>query len=199
MSDIIKDVLVYRTIYKEETNAGILKEYIYSCKGMGSVAALYKNTAIPTLFYTSMQEAGDAIGAAVSVWELAPTKGNLGLVHLSMEDGVVVMDSYADQVEVIANNPSNRSSREGASVNIDLSFLTPYKLDASPKGKPDQPVLVGTHFTLGEVAFEVTNHGDTVPTQTTVILVQLAPVTDPITPDPVVSIVNGMPKVVFSG
>jgi len=199
MADTLREVLVYRSTYKEETNPSVLKEYIYACNAMGSVAALFENPAIPTLFYTSMKDAADAIGTAQNVYNLAPTKGNLGLIKLRMDDGVIVLDSYADQVEVIANASDNRSTREGASVNIKLSYLTPYKLDATPKGKPDQPVMVGSHVTLGEVAFEVTNHGDTAPTQTTFILVQLPPVTDPVTPDPVVSIVNGMPKVVFSG
>ena len=197
MSDIIPDVLVYRTGYKTETNPGTLKEYIYDCKGMGSVADLYKNTAILTAFYTSMQDAGDEIDAAVRVHHLAPTPGNLGLIKLRMEDGVRILDSYADQVETIANDPANRDNREEAFVNIQLSFLTPYKLDASPKGIPDKPVLVGKHVTLGEVLIEVTNHGDTPPSQTTFFLLELPPVTDPVTPDPEVTIDNGIAHVKF--
>src|ERR1035438_6624758 len=121
MSDIIPDVLVYRTDYKTETNPGTLKELIYASKAMGSVADLYKNTAILTAFYTSMKDAADNIGAAQDVYHLAPTKGNLGLIKLRMEDGVRIMDSYADQVEVIANDPANRDNREEAFVNIQLN------------------------------------------------------------------------------
>lgn len=199
MSDTMPDVLVYRSIYKDETNPGTLKEYIYAAKAMGSAAVLYENPNILTAEYTAMKNAADAIGAAQDVHHLAPTKGNLGLIKLRMDDGVGALDSYADNVEGIANDPLNRSSREGAFVNIQLSYLTPYQLDFAFKGNPDQPILTGKHVTLGEVAFEVTNHGDTAPTQTTFILVQLPPVTDPVTPDPEVSIVNGMPKVKFYG
>ena len=188
---LLKIVKVKRGTFTLMQNAGDVRDYIDNCVGMGSTAVLYKNPAIATAFYNQGIAASDAITQALKDYKQVPTTGNLGLIADAKADGIIWLEGYADKVEEIANADANRSTREQAHTNIQLSFLTPQKLASSSKGIPETPTIQGTITGPKTVLIEVTNGESYIPSQTNFLLVELPAFTSLDSPDPVVELIDG--------
>jgi|ERR1035437_4959441 hypothetical protein len=199
MPIILKDVLVVKTVYSEETNDGILMKYMTDCIAAGKASVLYKDPAISIAFYDLGILAAGAIQTAITAYGLAPTKGNLGIIKDKMALGVIWLDGYVAKVIPIANADTNRTTRLEAETNIKISFLTPFKLDNSVKPAPDDPIITGLNVGTSEVDISVINGGKYSPTKITFVAVQDAPVTEPPTPEPIILLENGLLSVQFFG
>lgn len=174
-----------------------LKQYVLDSVAAGSAATLFANPAILTAFYTTMTSAATAIQTAINVWTLAPTKGNKKAIKDAMDAAKVIMKSYALQVQVIANLPINAATREQAATNIEQSHLTPQKLGTTKKGKPVQPVITAKNIGTGTVEAKIINPNPfESPKITFFVAISKAPITLPVTPEAVVTVVDGQLKII---
>jgi hypothetical protein len=199
MATGIKYVYAITSIYRDETNAGILKKYMTDSIAMGSVAALFKDPNILAAYYGTGTLAANAIGTAQTAYSLAPTKGNLGTVKDKMALGVKWLDGYVGQVEVISNSDTNRTTELEAETNIKNSFLTPFKMVSGSKGSPADPHITGENIGTGIIDINVINGINYKPTRMTFVAVELPPVVEPPIADPIVTLENGQLSIEFFG
>ena len=195
----LKDVLPKRTVYSGETNSKTLKKYMDDCVTTGSVAPLFKDPNISSVFYGQITDGATAIKTAQDAYTLAPTKGNTKVIKAKMVLGVKLLDSYSAKVAVISNSDSNRTTREEAQANVLLSFLTPQKLAKATKGKPESPTFTCKKVDGNNVLIEVTNGVDYKPNSTTFVAVEIAPVSEPPVDDPMVSLDGDQINIILSG
>jgi hypothetical protein len=172
MPVIIKPVKVKRSVYANETNAGITRQFIIDCVKMGSASSLYEDPNIGAAYYSAGTSAATAIQTAIDDYGNAPTTGNHNTIIDKADLGKIWLDGYADKVETIANADANRSTRIQAATNITLANLTPKQLVFSLKGIPATPIVRATTVGSGKIAAEITNGVDYKPSQTTFIVVE---------------------------
>jgi len=184
---LLKLVTVIITIFTRETNHFKLRDYIKNCIATGSIADLFKDPKILAAFYAAGTFAYNALKGAIDVWELDQTEDNLKIVKDKMALAVIWLRGYASQVQVIANDPANCTTREEAATNIALSFLKAQKLTKTKKGNPDSPAFSAS-ITNGVINIKITNGPAYKPTTINFIAVPVPPVTVPATPLPVVTL-----------
>lgn len=188
---LLKMVKVKRTVFTKILIASEVQTYIENCVSTGSGATLYANPTILTAFYEAGTTAAESIAGAIKTYTDAPTDANLKLIAVARTAGIEWLESYASQVEVIANLDVNRATREAAYANILVSFLSAQKLANSTKGVPETPVITGTISGANIISIVVTNGATYIPSQTNFVIVQLPAYTTEETPDPVVTLVKG--------
>src|ERR1035437_4468546 len=169
---ILKMVKVKRTAYSKITDPVKLNKYLNDAMSYGNAAVLFKDPAILAAFYALGIVAYGALATAMTVYANAPTKGNLDVVQAKMALVVIWLNGYADKVEIISNADANRTTREEAFANIQLSFLTPQKLANATKGKPASPTFT-CKKSGSDLLCEVTNGVEYNPTSTTFFAVEL--------------------------
>ena len=184
---IAKIVKVIITIFTTETNAEVLRDYLWDCLTMGMAAVLFENPHILTAFYTAGNDAYDALALAISNWETSPTTNNKNIVKDKMKLVVIWLRGYASQVQTIANDTTNTTTREEARTNIGLSFLTAQELTPAKKGNPATPEFTAS-ITNGVISINITNGPAYKPTNIIVVVTAVPPVTSPATPNPVVTL-----------
>ena len=194
---LLRIVLVKISIFMVIKKALDLKQYLNDCVAAGSVATLYVNPNITTLFYTSLTNAATAIQTAINVWTLAPTKANRTAIKDAMDAGKVLLKSYASQVQVIANLPINATTREQVVTNIGQSHLSAQKIGKTAKIKPLQPIISAKNIGTGTVEARIVNPNPyPAPSITFFFAISRPPVTTPPTPAAVVTVVEGQLKIV---
>jgi len=190
MADL-KDVLVKRTIFTKEYHPVVIKQYIINCVSIGSddTNVLYKNPKITTAFYDEGSQAAIKIADAITLAGKIPLETNKSAIIDRMVDGKAWLDLYAGKVEVIANDPANRTTREQAATNIMASNLTQQKLANAPKGNPEKTKLAGKVVGLGAIDIEILNGVEYNPSQTTIIAIEKSA-------GGIVTLVNGVLNIV---
>src|ERR1035441_9610310 len=176
---VIKKGKVKRSGYRDERNSGKLVSLIAKCMAAGKGAVLYKDPHILALFYSDGNDAKEALETAKSDYKNRTNGGSILIIEGKMALVVIWIDSYADQVEVIANDPANRTTQEEAVANIGLSGLPAQKIGKNTKGKPAQPVLTGEYFTGGIIKVKLTNGKAYQFTSITYIAVSVPPASEP--------------------
>ena len=187
----LKKVITLRGKYRQIFNGSRMVTYLGNCIAAGSVAPLFLDPHILAAFYASGTTAKTAISTAITNHEAAPTVANANIVKDKVALAKIWLDSYADQVEVIANLPINCTTRAEAATNISISFLTPQKIVFSAKGAPDKPELVAKNIGTSTVEVEVTNGIEFVPTSMVFIAVEQPPTVVPAIAEPLVSLTRG--------
>jgi hypothetical protein len=188
---ILKPVLVKTTIYSEITDPVELRQYGLDCVTTGSTYILFKDPAITTAFYASITLACGAIQTAINTHTTSPTEGNKAAIGVAMDALILILDSYALQVETISNLAVNAATREAAYANILLSFLTPQKLNANSKGDPQILELRVTDLGGGKAEVEIMNGADFDPSSIVVFAVSQPATTLPPTAAPIVTLSSG--------
>lgn len=141
--------MIYTRIYV----ATVIMQYILDCVNTGSDSALYGSPNISLAFYNQGRAAANAIQTAMTNYSLRPTKANGKTIKNKIVKGKIWLDSYADKVEIIANDDANRNTISEAATNINHSFLTSRKLIKNKKGKATTPRL--TWKRIGQGSFDV--------------------------------------------
>lgn len=196
MATEIKPVLVKRSVYTNVIDPEKLIQYIDNSKNLGSTADLFKDPHIASTFYTEGSDLAVLIKKKIDIYEGAPLPGNRTLLELAMDDGKNWLNRYALQVETISNSDANRTTREQAFGNIQLSYLTPHKIVISKKGVPETPKLDVEVTSPGNIAVSIINGATYQPTQTNFVVVKLPPASEPQDNAPVVSLKNGQVTIV---
>lgn len=186
---VLKLVAVLISIFTKQTDGPKLRDYLSNCLTDGMASILFANPAILAAFYTAGNTAYDALALAISNYETNDSTGNGRIMRAKMALAVIWLRSYAAQVQVIANLPANCTTRQDAADNITTSFLTPQKLTSTEKGNPATP-LFNAKFVDGVLVINITNGEAYKPTSINFIAIAVPPVTDPATPNPVVSLVQ---------
>jgi hypothetical protein len=188
----IKQALVKRTVYSLILDPALFKTYLDNCIRIGKLSALYKDPNILIAFYNSGTTLSTAIQTAINANTDAPILTNEEQIALAMAAGLGWLNSYADQVEVIANLAVNRVTQEQAAINITQSNLSYQSLAPVSKGVPVAPSFAGEVGTgPGAIDININNLEPYNPSRTVLISISDPLVTDPITPPSIVSVVNG--------
>ncbi len=185
---VIKQGKVKRSGYREETNHGKIVALISKCLAAGRGAVLYKDPNISALFYSDGDDAKEALEKAMSDYKNRTNGGSILNIENKMALVVIWVDSYADQVEVIANDPANRTTQQEAVANIGLAGLPAQKMGKNTKGKPAKPVLTGEYFSGGILKIKLTNGRAYQFTSITYVAVSIPPASDPAVAPAVVTI-----------
>ena len=136
-----KKVLAVRTKYSEIKVHKDMLTYITSKITTGSTSILFKDPHITTLFYGLGTTAKIALLDAIDVYIDSPIEANRLIVEAKMALAIIWLDSYTDQVENIANDPFNCTTRGEAAANIELAGLTAQKISLTKKTKPQTPTF----------------------------------------------------------
>ena len=176
---VIKKGLVKRSGYRKNTNHNALDLLITDCIAAGSIATLFKDPHILAAFYIAGGLTKTALSTAISDYNNSTNGGSIDTVRAKMALVVIWLDSYADQVEVIANDTANRTTQEEAVANIGISHLTAQKIAKASKGRPLKPNIIGEYITGGIIKVKVTNGNLTNYSTLTVLAVSVPPVSDP--------------------
>ncbi len=168
----MKKILALRTKFTKITNAGKLRIYIETAVAKGSASVLYGSPAIATSFYIKGNNYAIALATSIIKYNDAPSKTNLNVVKSKMANAKAWLNSYADLVEPIANDPSNCNTILEAFINIGLSYLTPRKLVKGTKGKPERPKIAGSNKGTGRFDIKVLNGLGFHPTQMNFIAIE---------------------------
>jgi len=186
----IKKALVKRSDYSAIVVHADLLAYIAACIATGSVATMFMNPHITTLFYGAGTTAKTALFDAMEVYKASPTTPNLETVQDKMILVIIWLDGFSDQVETISNDPANRTSREEAVTNITHSYLTPQSIVRVPKTKPLKPTFTAAPHGAGGIKVDLSK--GFAETKVTVYVAVELPVglVTPI-PPPVVTVVEG--------
>src|ERR1035441_3366968 len=196
---MIKFIKAIRTKYRTIKNGKVMRDLINETIRIASIAPLYIDPNITTVFYDEGTADAGAINTAILVWQGNRTTANNNVIKDKVALGVIWMDSFADKVEVIANADVNRTTEEEASTNIQLANLTPEKLTQTKKDTPVTPVISAKNVGTGQVeAKNITPHGEEVPDETFFVAIEMPAVTVPVTPDPVPSITLNQFKVALA-
>ena len=187
----LKLVQVLITVFTNETNAKTLRDYIKGCIDKGSVADLFKDPKILTAFYASGTLAYEALRDAIIAHTNSPSVDNENIMKDKMALAVLWLRSYASQVQVISNASTNCTTREEAATNIGLSYLTAQKLDSTSKGKPETAAIMAKYLGDGVIEITITNGSTFEAEGLNIIAVGVPPVTEPATPNPVITLSNG--------
>ncbi len=172
MANILKSVLAKRMIFTRINVPIKINTYIFACIRIGSESYLYCNPYITTTFYIEGMAAANALKTAISKYNLNPTKKNLKIIKSKIVKVKIWLNSYADKVEVIANDDANRDTPAEASINIAHSFLTSRKLLKNRKGKAPKPKLSWKRSKGDGIIVEIINGKTYNPMQTHFILVE---------------------------
>jgi hypothetical protein len=180
------------------TNSKDLLEYANNAWDEGSESTMFGDPKITTAFYASGTAAIGALELAQTNHKDAPTVTNQNIVDDKMALLVIWLTSYSNQVVVIANAPTNCTTREEAATNIGIAGLTAEKLTKTAKEAPIKNVLTGGNTGTGTATVEIVPNPLFGPKSTTFFAVSKAPVTTPVTPDAVVTLANGQISIVAS-
>jgi len=186
----IKKGKVKRTVYRKETNHNTLKTLITNYLAAGKGALLFKDPHILAAFYLLGDAALLALATAISDYVNKTNGGSIETVEGKMELAVIWIDGYADQAEVIANDPANRTTQEEAIANLGLAGLPTQKITSTTKGKPAISELTGKRFSGGIIKATITNAHSNVYTSLTLIAVSVPPVSEPAVAPAVVTRTN---------
>ncbi len=176
---VIKKAKVKRSTYRDETSSKVLLALIAQVLAAGMIATLFKDPAILAAYYASGVSAKMALDEAINDLKNKTHGGSIETIEAKMALVVIWLDGYADQVEVISNDPANRTTQEEAVTNIGKSGLTAQKIGKNTKGEPIQPEITGKYTGSGVIKIDVANSKTAVYTSMTVIAVSILPVTDP--------------------
>ena len=187
----LKLVMVLITVFTEETDAKTLRDYIKNCYDKGTVATLFKDPNITAAFYALGLIAYEALRDAITAHDLNQSEDNENIMKDKMALAVLWLRSYASQVQVISNLPANCTTREEAATNIGLSYLTAQKLSSSTKGQPETAVITAKYLGDGIIEVIIVNGISFNPSSINIIAVGVPPVTDPATPNPVITLNDG--------
>ena len=174
----VKPGKVKRGVYRFERNHNKLKALITAFLAAGKGALLFKDPHILAAFYLLGDAALAALALAITDYENSTNGGSIETVRAKMALVVIWIDSYADQAEVIANDPANRSTQEEAIANLGLAGLPTQKAAAATKGKPAKSEFTAKKVD-GGIKAKITNSNTNVYTQLTIIAVSVPPVADP--------------------
>jgi hypothetical protein len=192
MSTTIKNVLAKRGVFTKLKKAVDVRKYVNDCVNTGSDDTLYAPPAISTVFYGLGTTAGVDLKTAEDALEAAPTDAN----KTNVKNKIVLvknwLEDYSDKVEVIANDPANRTTREEAKANIQYSFLTSQKLASESKGTPKTPLVSAGTVGKGKIDAEIINGADYIPNQTTFIAIEKSALES-------IQLINGDLKIVLRG
>ena len=130
---VIKKGKVKRTKYRNIKNHNVLKGLMTDYLAAGKAALLFKDPHILAAFYILGDAALLALSTAITDYNNSTNGGNIDTVRDKMALVVIWMDSYADQAEVIANDPLNRTTQAEAITNLGLAGLPTQKAAALPK------------------------------------------------------------------
>ena len=191
----LKDVEVKVTVFTTIEKPADLGEYIVDCVEMGSNSDLYSDPSITAVFYGKGTDCGANIQFAITAEKQSPTEGNKLAVTNQMALGVLWLKSYSSQVEVLANLPANRTTREQAAENITHSFLSYQQLETVPKGDPESPVFTVESLGSGNFKVTIVNGATYTPSRTNLIAIEMPPATVPPTADPVVALAGNQMRV----
>src|SRR5665213_2088846 len=139
MTAYLKNILVKRMIFTTIHNAGKMNKCITNCVITGKGSDLYNVPNILLSFYDEGENLVVAIQKAITKYSLAPTKGNYAAIKTRITAAKKWLKLYADKMEIIANDDTNRSTLEETYTNILESYLTPRKLKSSNKNKQETP------------------------------------------------------------
>src|SRR5665213_2235494 len=187
----LKLVPILITVFTNETNAKTLRDYIKNCIDKGSAADLFKDPKITTAFYALGTTAYTALRDAITAHDENNSTDNENIVKDKMALAVLWLRGYATQVQAISNLPLNCTTREEAATNIGLSNLTAQKLTSSSKGDPETAVITATYLGGGIIEIIITDGVTFEAGSINVVAVGVPPITDPATPNPVISLLNG--------
>jgi hypothetical protein len=182
---------ILRTDYSEITDPTEMIQYVTNRVNAGKNSVLYAIPNIGAAVYNAGTSAAAAIQTAIDKYGLAPTKGNAGIIKNKVALAIKWLDSLVALVVPIANDPANCDTRDEAATNISIIGFTPEKLFFSSKGTPQTMKFTATYVGGGIVELDIIMPPDFNPTTITVVAVAIPPVTDPPTPLPKVSLVNG--------
>ena len=172
MANILKTMLVKRMVYTRIYVASVIMQYIMNCANTGADSDLYGSPNISMAFFNQGIAAGNAIQTAMTLYTLKPTKGNRKNVKNKIVKGKIWVNSYADKVEIIANDDANRNTISEAATNIAFSFLTSRKLVKNKKSKAPTPKIVGKRNGSGSFDVEIINGKSYNPMNTHFILLE---------------------------
>lgn len=184
----LKVVEVKISEFTLERNAKALLKIGQKCFDDGSDSVLFGVPHISLIDYAEGTFAIEALDEAIDTHEDAPIPNNLLIVKAKMALLVLWLLDYANQVVIIANADTNCTTRLEAATNIGLSGLNYQKLVKTTTGNPIQVALTGGNVGTGRATVEVVEDADFGPKSTTFIAVSIPPVTNPITPDAIVTL-----------
>ncbi len=187
---VIKKAKVKRSDYREEQSAKVLLALISQVLAAGMIATLFKDPAILAAYYASGVAAKMALDEAINDFKNKNHGGSIETIEAKMALVVIWLDGYADQVEVISNDPANRTTEEEAVTNIGKSGLTAQKIGKNTKGEPIQPEITGKYTGTGAIKIAVANAKVSVYSTLTVVAVSILPVTDPPIAQAVVKVIG---------
>lgn len=165
-------LLVKRMKFTRIRDASKFNQYLTYCVEKGSGSILYQDPNIAEAFYDDGTDLIAAIKLAIDNYVKSPKKANLLIRRNKVLLGKIWLNSYADQVEKIANDDANRTTLQEAAANISGSFLTPRKIGKIRKVKPEQPELFGKYVGYGKIDVEILNGAKYKPMMTHFILVE---------------------------
>jgi hypothetical protein len=183
----IKQGKVKRTTYRKETNHSTLKGLITAYLAAGKGALLFKDPHILAAFYLLGDAALSALSLAITDYENKTNGGSILTIEDKMALVVIWIDSYADQAEVIANDPANRSTQAEAITNLNNAGLPTQKAASATKGKPAISEVTAKKAD-GGIKAKITNAHSNVYTQLTIIAVSVPPAAEPAVAPAVVTI-----------
>ena len=184
----LKIVEVKISKFTKERNATALLKIGQKCFDDGSDSVLFGVPNISLIDYAEGTFAIEALDESINIHDDAPTSINLGIVKNKMALLVLWLIDFAGQVVVIANNPLNCTTLQEAGTNIGIAGLSYRKIGKSSTGKPIQIALTGGNIGTGVAQVEVVPDVDFGPKSTTFIAVSKAPITNPPTPDALVTL-----------
>lgn len=189
---VIKPALVKISEYSFITDPTKFKDYMNDSIRTGKASDFYKDPNITTVYYNAGKVLADAIKTAVDKYTDAPIDANKERIEVAMASGLVWMNGYAAQVQVIANLPANRATQDEAATNILQSFLKYQALTKTMKSTPENPELSGKVVAgPGAINVNIVNGATFNPLRTVIVSVSEPLLTNPITPPSIVNVVDG--------
>src|SRR5665213_462921 len=182
---------IITTDYSKISDPAELKQYILDRVSQGSGSIMFGGINIPPAEYLAGTSAAGAIGTAITNRSGNPSIPNKRAVIDKMALGVEYLDGLAALTIPIANLPANATSREEAATNITVIGFTPEKLTSSSHGIPPTATFTATYVGNGIIDIEITNGVDFEPVAVNIVAVALPPITNPVTPPPVITLING--------
>ena len=170
----LRSILVKRMTYTRIYNATPFLQYIRYSILNGSTAVLYHDPHIPNAFYDEGTAIADKLELVMRNLGSNPSKGRLKIVKNLIISGKRWLHDYADSVEKIANDATNRDTLEEAVANIFISYLTPRKIGKARKKLPPRPIITATYLSSGRVDVKIQNKAGYNPMMTIFIVIEKA-------------------------
>ncbi len=169
----LRKVLVLRSEFTKIKIPSKLATFMLEAIRKGTTNSMFQDPNISNDFYDIGLSAHAYLLSCIDNCKKRPIKANKLILVNAAEAGKKWINAFADQVEAIANDDDNRTTRQEAAANIYQANLTARKLGQNAKGKPDQPIFIGKQTGGGYARLDMKNRKGNIPTKTIFVAVEI--------------------------